>query len=93
MHKVGTSEPPQCSFLNKCQMHGKHGRVNLLSFFFCSVVPVREKSLSTAVGATSLASKGEYVITKIDDLVNWARRVSQVRGVNQTDKYCVLVFM
>ncbi|XP_008332004.1 NADH dehydrogenase [ubiquinone] iron-sulfur protein 7, mitochondrial [Cynoglossus semilaevis] len=41
-----------------------------------SVVPVREKSLSTAVGATSLASKGEYVITKIDDLVNWARRSS-----------------
>ncbi|XP_034035968.1 NADH dehydrogenase [ubiquinone] iron-sulfur protein 7, mitochondrial [Thalassophryne amazonica] len=43
-----------------------------------SVVPAREKS--TAVAATKPASapssKGEYVITKLDDLINWARRSS-----------------
>ncbi|XP_030640098.1 NADH dehydrogenase [ubiquinone] iron-sulfur protein 7, mitochondrial [Chanos chanos] len=39
-----------------------------------SIVPVREKS--TALAATAPSSKGEYVITKLDDLVNWARRSS-----------------
>ncbi|KAL4658805.1 NADH dehydrogenase ubiquinone iron-sulfur protein 7, mitochondrial [Arapaima gigas] len=42
-----------------------------------SLVPAREKS--TAVAARSSAvpsSKGEYVITKLDELANWARRNS-----------------
>uniref|UniRef100_A0A3Q0R7J3 NADH dehydrogenase [ubiquinone] iron-sulfur protein 7, mitochondrial n=1 Tax=Amphilophus citrinellus TaxID=61819 RepID=A0A3Q0R7J3_AMPCI len=49
----------------------------LLSFC-CSVVPVREKSTAVAAAKpTSVASnKGEYVIAKLDDLVNWARRSS-----------------
>lgn len=43
-----------------------------------SVVPVREKSTAVAAAkpAAVASSKGEYVITKLDDLVNWARRVS-----------------
>ncbi|KAJ8270120.1 hypothetical protein GJAV_G00110590 [Gymnothorax javanicus] len=41
------------------------------------VVPVREKSTAVATKASALPSnKGEYVITKLDDLVNWARRSS-----------------
>ena len=45
---------------------------------FFSVVPVREKSTAVAAAkpAAVKTSKGEYVITKLDDLVNWARRVS-----------------
>merc|ERR1711970_1698105 len=43
-----------------------------------SVVPVREKSTAVAAAkpAAVTSSKGEYVITKLDDLVNWARRSS-----------------
>uniref|UniRef100_A0A667XS74 NADH dehydrogenase [ubiquinone] iron-sulfur protein 7, mitochondrial n=1 Tax=Myripristis murdjan TaxID=586833 RepID=A0A667XS74_9TELE len=43
-----------------------------------SVVPVREKSTAVAAAkpAAAASSKGEYVITKLDDLVNWARRSS-----------------
>ncbi|KAI3368634.1 hypothetical protein L3Q82_025640, partial [Scortum barcoo] len=43
-----------------------------------SVVPVREKSTTVAAAkpAAVASSKGEYVITKLDDLVNWARRSS-----------------
>ncbi|XP_035654842.1 NADH dehydrogenase [ubiquinone] iron-sulfur protein 7, mitochondrial isoform X1 [Oncorhynchus keta] len=43
-----------------------------------SVVPVREKSTAVAAAkpAAVASSKGEYVITKLDDLVNWARRSS-----------------
>uniref|UniRef100_A0A3B4B6V9 NADH dehydrogenase [ubiquinone] iron-sulfur protein 7, mitochondrial n=1 Tax=Periophthalmus magnuspinnatus TaxID=409849 RepID=A0A3B4B6V9_9GOBI len=42
-----------------------------------SVVPVREKSTAVAAAKPSaVSSKGEYVITKLDDLVNWARRSS-----------------
>jgi len=44
-----------------------------------SVVPVREKSTAVAAAkpaAVAKTSKGEYVITKLDDLVNWARRSS-----------------
>ncbi|KAK7888948.1 hypothetical protein WMY93_024508 [Mugilogobius chulae] len=43
-----------------------------------SVVPVREKSTAVAAAKPSAvsSSKGEYVITKLDDLVNWARRSS-----------------
>jgi hypothetical protein len=39
---------------------------------------VREKStaLAAAKPTAVASSKGEYVITKLDDLVNWARRVS-----------------
>uniref|UniRef100_A0A4W5N6E5 NADH dehydrogenase [ubiquinone] iron-sulfur protein 7, mitochondrial n=1 Tax=Hucho hucho TaxID=62062 RepID=A0A4W5N6E5_9TELE len=41
-------------------------------------VPVREKSTAVAAAkpAAVTSSKGEYVITKLDDLVNWARRSS-----------------
>lgn len=44
----------------------------------CSVVPVRERSTSVAAAkpASVASSKGEYVVTKLDDLINWARRVS-----------------
>uniref|UniRef100_A0A1A7XJW5 NADH dehydrogenase [ubiquinone] iron-sulfur protein 7, mitochondrial n=1 Tax=Iconisemion striatum TaxID=60296 RepID=A0A1A7XJW5_9TELE len=42
-----------------------------------SVVPVREKSTAVAAAKPSIASsKGEYVVTKLDDLINWARRSS-----------------
>ncbi|KAI7795420.1 NADH dehydrogenase, partial [Triplophysa rosa] len=42
-----------------------------------SLVPFREKSTALAPKpASSLSSKGEYIITKLDDLVNWARRSS-----------------
>ncbi|CAG5863972.1 NADH dehydrogenase [ubiquinone] iron-sulfur protein 7, mitochondrial [Menidia menidia] len=44
-----------------------------------SVVPVRERSTAVAAAAKPSAvasSKGEYVVTKLDDLVNWARRSS-----------------
>ncbi|XP_026861334.2 NADH dehydrogenase [ubiquinone] iron-sulfur protein 7, mitochondrial [Electrophorus electricus] len=42
-----------------------------------SLVSVREKSTVPAVKPPSaVSSKGEYVITKLDDLVNWARRSS-----------------
>ncbi|XP_062381243.1 NADH-quinone oxidoreductase subunit B 2-like [Sardina pilchardus] len=42
-----------------------------------SLVPVREKSTALAAKpASALSNKGEYVITKLDDLVNWARRSS-----------------
>ncbi|KAK2835344.1 hypothetical protein Q5P01_015828 [Channa striata] len=43
-----------------------------------SVVPLREKSTAVAAAkpAAVASSKGEYVITKLDDLVNWARRNS-----------------
>ncbi|KAF4083337.1 hypothetical protein AMELA_G00140100 [Ameiurus melas] len=42
-----------------------------------SLVPFREKSTAVALKPTSaVSSKGEYVITKLDDLVNWARRSS-----------------
>ncbi|XP_052331122.1 NADH dehydrogenase [ubiquinone] iron-sulfur protein 7, mitochondrial isoform X2 [Oncorhynchus keta] len=46
--------------------------------FSSSVVPVREKSTAVAAAkpAAVASSKGEYVITKLDDLVNWARRSS-----------------
>ncbi|XP_029488119.1 NADH-quinone oxidoreductase subunit B-like [Oncorhynchus nerka] len=42
------------------------------------VVSVREKSTAVAAAkpAAVTSSKGEYVITKLDDLVNWARRSS-----------------
>ncbi|KAJ4942763.1 hypothetical protein JOQ06_005277 [Pogonophryne albipinna] len=43
-----------------------------------SLVPVREQSTAVAAAQPSAVatSKGEYVITKLDDLVNWARRSS-----------------
>lgn len=42
----------------------------------CSLVPFREKSTAVASKPTAaVSSKGEYIITKLDDLVNWARRV------------------
>ncbi|XP_028300987.1 NADH dehydrogenase [ubiquinone] iron-sulfur protein 7, mitochondrial [Gouania willdenowi] len=51
-----------------------------------SVVPVRERSTAvaaakpaaaaTAKPAAVASSKGEYVVTKLDDLINWARRSS-----------------
>ncbi|XP_055041043.2 NADH-quinone oxidoreductase subunit B-like [Misgurnus anguillicaudatus] len=42
-----------------------------------SLVPFREKSTALAPKpAASLSSKGEYIITKLDDLVNWAHRSS-----------------
>ncbi|KAF3835272.1 hypothetical protein F7725_027830 [Dissostichus mawsoni] len=43
-----------------------------------SLVPVREQSTAVAAAKPSAVatSKGEYVITKLDDLVNWARRSS-----------------
>merc|ERR1719427_173770 len=43
-----------------------------------SVIPVREKSTAVAAAkpAAVASSKGEYVVAKVDDLVNWARRSS-----------------
>ncbi|KPP59511.1 NADH dehydrogenase-like, partial [Scleropages formosus] len=42
-----------------------------------SLVPAREKSTAVATKTSAVpSSKGEYVITKLDDLVNWARRSS-----------------
>ncbi|XP_043107201.1 NADH dehydrogenase [ubiquinone] iron-sulfur protein 7, mitochondrial [Puntigrus tetrazona] len=42
-----------------------------------SLVPFREKSTALAQKPASAASsKAEYIITKLDDLVNWARRSS-----------------
>ncbi|KAK1152385.1 NADH dehydrogenase [ubiquinone] iron-sulfur protein 7, mitochondrial [Acipenser oxyrinchus oxyrinchus] len=42
-----------------------------------SLVPARQKSTAVAAKNPSLPSnKGEYIITKLDDLVNWARRSS-----------------
>ncbi|XP_042622022.1 NADH dehydrogenase [ubiquinone] iron-sulfur protein 7, mitochondrial-like isoform X1 [Cyprinus carpio] len=42
-----------------------------------SLVPFREKSTALAPRpASAVSSKGEYIITKLDDLVNWARRSS-----------------
>ncbi|MBN3302990.1 NDUS7 protein, partial [Amia calva] len=41
------------------------------------LVPVRQKSTAVAQKTSAVpSSKGEYVITKLDDLVNWARRSS-----------------
>ncbi|TNN27933.1 NADH dehydrogenase [ubiquinone] iron-sulfur protein 7, mitochondrial [Liparis tanakae] len=42
-----------------------------------SLVPVRQQSSAVAAAkpAAVATSKGEYVITKLDDLINWARRV------------------
>uniref|UniRef100_A0A3B3VE66 NADH dehydrogenase [ubiquinone] iron-sulfur protein 7, mitochondrial n=1 Tax=Poecilia latipinna TaxID=48699 RepID=A0A3B3VE66_9TELE len=44
----------------------------------CSVVPVREKSTAVAAAkpAAVTSSKADYVVAKLDDLVNWARRSS-----------------
>ncbi|KAM4707403.1 NADH dehydrogenase [ubiquinone] iron-sulfur protein 7, mitochondrial [Discoglossus pictus] len=40
-------------------------------------LPVRQKSSAVTAQKTSMpSSRGEYVITKLDDLVNWARRSS-----------------
>ncbi|XP_039623068.1 NADH dehydrogenase [ubiquinone] iron-sulfur protein 7, mitochondrial [Polypterus senegalus] len=42
-----------------------------------SVIPARHKSTALAPKTSSVpSSKGEYVIAKLDDLVNWARRSS-----------------
>lgn len=42
-----------------------------------SLVPFREKSTALAPKpASAVSGKGEYIITKLDDLVNWARRSS-----------------
>ncbi|TRY97478.1 hypothetical protein DNTS_008212 [Danionella cerebrum] len=42
-----------------------------------SLVPLREKSTSLAPKPSALVSStGEFVITKVDELVNWARRHS-----------------
>ncbi|XP_062412838.1 NADH dehydrogenase [ubiquinone] iron-sulfur protein 7, mitochondrial [Sardina pilchardus] len=42
-----------------------------------SLVPFREKSTAVATKADAVPSnKADYVITKLDDLVNWARRSS-----------------
>ena len=48
----------------------------IMNSFLFSLVPAREKSTALAAKpASALSNKGEYVITKLDDLVNWARRV------------------
>ncbi|MEQ2213742.1 hypothetical protein XENOCAPTIV_020184, partial [Xenoophorus captivus] len=41
-----------------------------------SVVPVRARSSAVAAAkpAAVASSKGEYVVAKLDDLINWARR-------------------
>lgn len=61
---------------------GAHGGDPLPPSSCHSVVPVREKSTAVAAAkpAAVASSKGEYVITKLDDLVNWARRVSVWTG-------------
>ncbi|XP_013866280.1 NADH dehydrogenase [ubiquinone] iron-sulfur protein 7, mitochondrial [Austrofundulus limnaeus] len=43
-----------------------------------SLVPVREKSTAVAAAKPSAAasSKGEYIVTKLDDLVSWGRTTS-----------------
>ncbi|KAK5612799.1 NADH dehydrogenase Fe-S protein subunit 7 ndufs7 [Crenichthys baileyi] len=43
-----------------------------------SVVPVRARSSAVAAAkpAAVASSKGEYVVAKLDDLINWARRSS-----------------
>ena len=45
---------------------------------------MREKSTAVAAAkpAAVASSKGEYVVTKLDDLVNWARRVSISEAVD-----------
>lgn len=49
----------------------------LFKFVTLSLIPVREKSTAvTPKSAATPSSKGEYVIARLDDLVNWARRVS-----------------
>ncbi|AWP10776.1 NADH dehydrogenase iron-sulfur protein 7 mitochondrial [Scophthalmus maximus] len=60
--------------LNKKSLHSSVKSENTST----SVVPVREKSTAVAAAkpAALASSKGEYVITKLDDLVNWARRSS-----------------
>ncbi|XP_051967625.1 NADH-quinone oxidoreductase subunit B-like [Xyrauchen texanus] len=42
-----------------------------------SLIQIREKSTALAPKpASAVSNKGEYIITKLDDLVNWARRSS-----------------
>ncbi|XP_069818535.1 NADH dehydrogenase [ubiquinone] iron-sulfur protein 7, mitochondrial [Dendropsophus ebraccatus] len=42
-----------------------------------SVLPVRQKSSAvSAAKPSAVSSKGEFIVTKLDDLINWARRSS-----------------
>ncbi|KAM3940850.1 NADH dehydrogenase [ubiquinone] iron-sulfur protein 7, mitochondrial [Leptodactylus fuscus] len=42
-----------------------------------SALPVRQKSSAVSAAKTSAVSgKGEFIVTKLDDLINWARRSS-----------------
>ncbi|XP_075681517.1 NADH dehydrogenase [ubiquinone] iron-sulfur protein 7, mitochondrial [Rhinoderma darwinii] len=42
-----------------------------------SALPVRQKSSAvSAAKPSAVSSKGEFIVTKLDDLVNWARRSS-----------------
>ncbi|XP_056372872.1 NADH dehydrogenase [ubiquinone] iron-sulfur protein 7, mitochondrial [Hyla sarda] len=42
-----------------------------------SVLPVRQNSSAvSAAKSSAVSSKGEFIVTKLDDLVNWARRSS-----------------
>uniref|UniRef100_A0A3Q2DA37 NADH dehydrogenase [ubiquinone] iron-sulfur protein 7, mitochondrial n=1 Tax=Cyprinodon variegatus TaxID=28743 RepID=A0A3Q2DA37_CYPVA len=53
-------------------------RLALFGSFSTSVVPSRERSTAVAAAkpAAVASSKGEYVVAKLDDIVNWARRSS-----------------
>ncbi|XP_048832116.1 NADH dehydrogenase [ubiquinone] iron-sulfur protein 7, mitochondrial [Brienomyrus brachyistius] len=58
-------------------IHKKYVHQRSNTEFANSLIPVREKSSAVAPkSAAAPSSKGEYVIAKLDDLVNWARRSS-----------------
>lgn len=43
---------------------------------FFSLVPYREKSSAAVVPQSRVDNAAEFVVARLDDLVNWARRVS-----------------
>ncbi|KAM4810527.1 NADH dehydrogenase [ubiquinone] iron-sulfur protein 7, mitochondrial [Rhinophrynus dorsalis] len=69
---VHTARPSSLATLHTRAWHPATETENVASSY-----PVRQKSSAVTAQKTSLPSnRGEYVITKLDELVNWARRSS-----------------
>lgn len=62
----------------------EQGRDDAAALFVSSSVQVQQKSSAVVQKKSYLPmSRGEYIVTKLDDLVNWARRVSPQRGARR----------
>lgn len=57
-----------------------------------STLPVRQKSSAvSAAKPSAVSSKGEFIVTKLDDLVNWARRVRSAKYERSPVPRCIIV--